>query len=432
MWSSTGQGGDVVIRVEGLGKRYRLGGRRGHGTLSEAVHAALLSPVRAARSWVGQKTDPETVDEKSIWALKDVSFQVKRGEVVGIIGRNGAGKSTVLKILSNITGPNEGYADIYGRVGSLLEVGTGFHPDLTGRENIYLNGAILGMRRAEVQRKFDEIVAFAETERFLDTAVKWYSSGMYMRLAFAVAAHFEPEILMVDEVLAVGDAQFQKKCFQKMKSIGQGGRTILFVSHNMAAIRHICDRALIIEDGRIVADGEANEAVDQYLVRSRNDECQRGAVETESFLVHDVEIRSSTGPVIKTFDPVEIRVRFTAKTHIHDPGLYVAVLSMDHLRLAGIDFRDFATVPPIRASEDAELGFCLDELPILPGEYKLEVSLKDRAADKTEPVPGMFSFEVAASPVYGGREIRPWHGCIGLHARAHATRAAEPVTDRCG
>jgi lipopolysaccharide transport system ATP-binding protein len=200
-----------------------------------------------------------------IWALRDASFEVRRGEVVGIIGRNGAGKSTLLKILSRITEPSEGYGEIHGRVGSLLEVGTGFHNELTGRENIYLNGAILGMKRAEITRKFDDIVAFSEVERFIDTPVKHYSSGMYLRLAFAVAAHLEPEILIVDEVLAVGDSAFQKKCLNKMQEVGREGRTVLFVSHSMSAITRLCERAILLDGGRVVRDGPAPDVVSAYL-----------------------------------------------------------------------------------------------------------------------------------------------------------------------
>jgi len=203
----------------------------------------------------------------TIWALKDVSFEVKQGEVIGIIGRNGAGKSTLLKILSRITEPTEGYADIYGRVGSLLEVGTGFHPELTGRENIFLNGAILGMRKQEIEQKFDEIVNFAEVEKFIDTPVKHYSSGMYLRLAFAVAAHLDPEILLVDEVLAVGDAAFQQKCLGKMGAVAREGRTVLFVSHNMGAITRLCERSICLDEGQIIIDGKSNQVVDHYQFR---------------------------------------------------------------------------------------------------------------------------------------------------------------------
>lgn len=246
---------DVAIRVEGLSKRYRIGERQRYRSLRESLTAAVSAPFRRRNRR----------DQETIWALKDVSFEVKRGEVVGVIGRNGAGKSTLLKILSRITEPTSGRAEVHGRVGSLLEVGTGFHNELTGRENIYLNGAILGMKRAEIARKFDEIVAFAEVERFIDTPVKHYSSGMYLRLAFAVAAHLEPEILLVDEVLAVGDAQFQKKCLGKMGEVSQQGRTVLFVSHNMAAARRLCDSALWIDCGRLREAGATDTVVNHYL-----------------------------------------------------------------------------------------------------------------------------------------------------------------------
>lgn len=236
--------GDIVVRAENLGKSYQIthNSRRGYKTLQEDMLRLLKSPF-------GKRSD--TITRETFWALQDVSFDVKYGEVLGIIGRNGAGKSTLLKILSRITKPTVGRADIYGRIGSLLEVGTGFHPELTGRENIFLNGAILGMARRDIQKHFDEIVAFAEVEQFLDTPVKRYSSGMYMRLAFAVAAHLEPEVLVIDEVLAVGDAEFQKKCLGKMSDIAQSGRTVLFVSHNMNAIEELCTRVLLLNKGTV-------------------------------------------------------------------------------------------------------------------------------------------------------------------------------------
>jgi len=258
---------DIAIRVEGLSKQYRLGAKRErYRTLRDTLTEAFVSPFR----WAGRRRRGETpkaaVLPETIWALQDVSFEVKRGEVVGIIGRNGAGKSSLLKILSRITTPTAGYAEIRGRVGSLLEVGTGFHSELTGGENIYLSGAILGMRRAEIARKFDEIVAFAEVERFIDTPVKHYSSGMYLRLAFAVAAHLEPEILLVDEVLAVGDAMFQRKCLNKMQDVGQQGRTVLFVSHNMPAVTRLCGRTILLDEGRVQRDGPSHQVVGAYLV----------------------------------------------------------------------------------------------------------------------------------------------------------------------
>ncbi len=258
---------DVAIRCEGLAKQYRIGERESYKALRDVVTDAFASPFRRLRSALRHSSNGSAGSEKpNIWALKDVSFEIKRGEVVGIIGRNGAGKSTLLKILSRITEPTHGHADIWGRVGSLLEVGTGFHPELTGRDNIFLNGAILGMRRAEIVRKFDEIVAFAELEKFIDTPVKRYSSGMYVRLAFSVAAHLEPEILLVDEVLAVGDASFQKKCLGKMGQVSREGRTILFVSHNMAAVKALCRKAVLISDGAVAASGMVADVVDDYLL----------------------------------------------------------------------------------------------------------------------------------------------------------------------
>jgi lipopolysaccharide transport system ATP-binding protein len=261
---------DIAIHVESLSKQYRIGKKQEkYKTLRDTLADAFVAPFRRAGNLLrGQATSAAELDE-TIWALKDISFEVKRGEVVGIIGRNGAGKSTLLKILSRITEPTEGYADICGRVGSLLEVGTGFHQELTGRENVYLNGAILGMTRVEIERKFDEIVAFSEVEKFMDTPVKHYSSGMYLRLAFAVAAHLEPEILLVDEVLAVGDAAFQKKCLGKMGNVAQEGRTVLFVSHNMGAITQLCEWALWLDNGQLRLTGPSSDVVAAYLSAGR-------------------------------------------------------------------------------------------------------------------------------------------------------------------
>lgn len=252
---------NAAIQVENLGKSYRIGGLQArYKRFTEALMEALTLPIRRLTK-LGR---PVPTDE-TLWALKDISFEIKQGEVVGIIGRNGAGKSTLLKVISRITEPTEGEARIFGRVGSLLEVGTGFHPELTGRENIYLNGAILGMRKAEIEKKFDEIVDFAEVEKFIDTPVKRYSSGMFVRLAFAVAAHLEPEILLVDEVLAVGDTTFQKKCLGKMSDVSKQGRTVLFVSHNMAAINRLCDKGIWLNDGMVRYIGSAEQAVAAYL-----------------------------------------------------------------------------------------------------------------------------------------------------------------------
>ena len=250
-----------VIAVEGLSKRYRIGGPQVHNSLRDAIAGLVRSPLKRFRA---------NGSDNTIWALDNVSFEVTPGEVVGLIGRNGAGKSTLLKILSQITRPTRGRVALNGRVGSLLEVGTGFHSELTGRENIFLNGAILGMTRAEIYRKFDEIVAFAETEQFLDTPVKHYSSGMTVRLAFAVAAHLEPEIMIIDEVLAVGDTAFQKKCLGKMNEVARAGRTVLFVSHDLNAVNALCERAILLHDGKIATSGPTADVTRFYLDQSNN------------------------------------------------------------------------------------------------------------------------------------------------------------------
>lgn len=251
-----------VVKIQNVSKKYRIGGLHpGYMTFREMIGDVVAAPLRRLRG--GSDSYQE------LWALSDVSLEVRQGEPIGIIGHNGAGKSTLLKILSRITKPTTGQVEIFGRIGSLLEVGTGFHPDLTGRENVYLSGAILGMRRTEINRKFDEIVAFAELEKFIETSVKFYSSGMYVRLAFSVAAHLEPEILIMDEVLAVGDAAFQQKCLDKMHSIRQRGHTIFFVSHNMPAITRLCKRVILLEGGRVKADGDPQSVVNEYIRSTR-------------------------------------------------------------------------------------------------------------------------------------------------------------------
>ena len=283
-----------VIQVEDLGKRYRIGlAPQKYQTLSEKITTALSAPLRAIR----RVSTPKSDAADTIWALRGVNFEVQQGQVLGIIGRNGAGKSTLLKLLSRITEPTTGQLTIRGRVGSLLEVGTGFHPELTGRENIFLNGAILSMKRAEIERKFDEIVAFSEVEQFIDTPVKRYSSGMYLRLAFAVAAHLEPEILVVDEVLAVGDAEFQKKCLGKMGDVAREGRTVLFVSHNMSAILRLTQESIVLEKGQLVLRAPSSQAVDYYLSAGH-------ASSGERFWEAD-EVPAGAAP----FRPVALRLR---------------------------------------------------------------------------------------------------------------------------
>src|SRR3989454_6285934 len=274
---------EVVILAENLGKRYFLTHRRGGRSQYTALRDVIADGVRNFFSaWLFSKDRSRRTDKEEFWALREVNLEVKKGEVIGIIGRNGAGKSTLLKILSRITEPTTGRVGLKGRVASLLEVGTGFHPELTGQENIFLNGAILGMTQAEIRKKFDEIVAFAEIEKFLDTPVKHYSSGMYMRLAFAVAAHLEPEILVIDEVLAVGDAAFQKECLGKMGDVARQGRTVLFVSHNMPAVKSLCGRAILLSGGRLVQDGSVDDVVNAYLTADNDEMARTGIIPNDA------------------------------------------------------------------------------------------------------------------------------------------------------
>ncbi len=314
-----------IIRIEHLSKRYRIGARQMHNSLRDAVAATIRAPFDRTRN--GKSTPDNT-----IWALKDVSFEVAPGEVIGIIGRNGAGKSTLLKVLSRITKPTKGRVSLNGRVGSLLEVGTGFHSELTGRENIFLNGAILGMARQEIARKFDEIVAFAETEAFLDTPVKHYSSGMTVRLAFAVAAHLEPEIMIVDEVLAVGDAVFQKKCLGKMNEISRTGRTVLFVSHDISAVNALCERAILLHEGSIVMSGPAREVSAYYLDRANRLYSPITWTSAPQGKNSEIELKSagtSQGGVptqaIDCREPFTISLQYEAKMALRNSRFFIVV-----------------------------------------------------------------------------------------------------------
>src|SRR6185503_18260307 len=314
-----------IIKVENLGKRYRLGARQTpYGSLRDSLAGVVRAPWKRL-----QRNGPNPL----IWALRDVSFTIQPGEAVGIVGRNGAGKSTLLKLLSRITEPTTGLIELYGRIASLLEVGTGFHPELTGRENIYLNGAILGMTRAEIRRKFDEIVAFAEVEPFIDTPVKHFSSGMYLRLAFAVAAHLEPEILLVDEVLAVGDARFQRKCLDKMQEVGKQGRTVLFVSHNMPAVTRLCSRTILLDAGRVIGDGPSSEIVSAYLSSGLGTTAAREWPELDEAPGNDVvklravRVQSQAGTVTDAMDirrPITIEMDYEVlkSGHVLVPNLH--------------------------------------------------------------------------------------------------------------
>ncbi len=381
---------NIAIHVENLGKMYHIGGpQEPYKTLRDSLVNAAYAPVRRLRSTF-ERSNVQRPKDDHFWALKDVSFNVKRGEVVGIIGRNGAGKSTLLKILSRITEPTEGIAEIHGRVGSLLEVGTGFHAELTGRENIYLNGAILGMKKAEIERKFDEIVAFAEIEKFLDTPVKRYSSGMYVRLAFAVAAHLEPEILLVDEVLAVGDIGFQKKCLGKMGDIGQSGRTVFFVSHNMPSIARLCERTILLDNGRVLQDGPSHEVVGMYLhsglgttaTREWSDIAKAPGNEIVRLLA--VRVRTEDGQVADAVDirrPVGIEMEF----EVLQPG-YVLTPNYHFFNEEGINVFVASDLDPQWRRRHRPVGRYISTAWI-PGNYLSEGTMIVGAAISTmDPV----------------------------------------------
>lgn len=370
---------DLAISVQGLGKKYRIHHqkRERYKALRDVIPRKIAELVRRDR-----RSFESTED---FWALRDVSFDIRRGEVIGIIGRNGAGKSTLLKILSQITDPSEGRVELVGRVASLLEVGTGFHPELTGRENIFLNGAILGMPRADIRRKFDEIVAFAEVDQFIDTPVKHFSSGMYMRLAFAVAAHLETENLIVDEVLAVGDAEFQKKCLGKMSEVAQGGRTVLFVSHNMGAIRRLTQRCILLDRGRVRADAPVQEAIELYLKEATDGvmggtfERQTPPPDSKPFHVYRVTTRNGPdGEPVAQFDcdkPITICVDYTATRQVAGLYGYMALQRADGTILYEGDSRDGPHNPLEQLSQGS--GTLVIELParvLGAGSYQLYMS----------------------------------------------------------
>jgi lipopolysaccharide transport system ATP-binding protein len=367
---------DYAIKVEHLSKRYRLGQRESYRALRETLVDVAAAPFRWLRSGRHDRTTQDTV-----WALRDISLEVSPGEVLGVIGHNGAGKSTLLKILSRITEPTEGRAEVHGRVGSLLEVGTGFHPELTGRENIFLNGAILGMKRAEIARRFDEMVAFAEVERFIDTPVKRYSSGMYLRLAFAVAAHLEPEILLVDEVLAVGDAAFQKKCLGRMGDVAREGRTVLFVSHNLPSIEKLCGRVIVIDGGRITLQGDPVTCIAGYL-GSRTE--PRSGIDLGAVARLDprltpvlsrLELRDGAGvpaSVVGCGEPLEFVLSYSAPAEIVNPSFGVIISNGMGTPLFFLQTRAQLGVWE-KAARHGRVVCRLDSVPLVPGEYLLTV-----------------------------------------------------------
>ena len=408
---------DVVIRAEGLGKKYVIGQQTStlerYKSLRDVVGRKVKGLGRAALNVARGRNIVASDELEEFWALKDVSFEIRRGEVVGIIGRNGAGKSTLLKVLSRITEPTEGRASLRGRIASLLEVGTGFHPELTGRENIYLNGAILGMARHEIKVRFDAIVDFAEIEKFLDTPVKRYSSGMYVRLAFAVAAHLDPEILVVDEVLAVGDAEFQRKCLGKMSEVAGGGRTVLVVSHNMPMVKNLCSRAIVLAGGRSAFDGGVEPAIQHFLhsanagggqsLKARTDRRGDGRLRFT-----EVRVEGTRPDILRMGEEARIGLFYDAEQEIRDAHFVFHVENawgQTILRLATRESGSPMNIPAGNGSVTCSIS----QIQLLPGQYTLLIAASTSHYEYMDYVNRAVVFEVVENDVYGTGRI-PQYG----------------------
>ena len=418
--------GTPAIRVEHVGKRYELGAAHGGGVLlSERLQSALAAPIRALRPRRSPThlLQPAHPHREELWALRDVSLEVERGEIVGLIGPNGAGKSTLLKLLAAITRPTEGRITIWGRTATLLEVGTGFHPELTGRENVFVNGAILGMRRREIERRFDDIVEFSGVERFIDTPVKRYSSGMYVRLAFAVAAQLDPEILLVDEVLAVGDAEFQRKCLGKMEEASELGRTVVFVSHDLNAVQRLCSRAYVIDKGTIVAQGTPSQAVTAYL--RGPGPVQRGGVAvippeaerfhgTEAAALRRVTMSDHEGRRISSLrlgQPFRVSLIFEAEREMEEAIVELGIATADGQRVATMQNVD-RSGSPLALTEGLNEVEVEVSVTLLPGEYALDVGVHHPHGVSADAVQGAFRFTAGNEPVEG-QEGWPWPSVRG-------------------
>jgi lipopolysaccharide transport system ATP-binding protein len=391
---------DTIIKVEGLSKRYRIGEARAR---YQTFREMLVNMVKA-RFRIPRRQNMDGQSENLFWALNDVSFEVKQSEIIGIIGQNGAGKSTLLKILSRITEPTKGRVEIHGRVASLLEVGTGFHQELTGRENIYVNGSIMGMKRREIDAKFDQIVSFAEIEKFIDTPVKHYSSGMYVRLAFAVAAHLEPEVLLVDEVLAVGDASFQKKCLGKMEDVAKQGRTVLFVSHNMAAIRTLCHRAILLKQGQILLDAGSSEAIERYMAMSvdieqpadRSLEHADRVEGGEIARITRIALRSEMGKPQTSFsiwEPMVVELGVKSKDLPEPVSLWVCFYSSYGSIVLSV-FQYDVMRPFVAGPTEKTVRVHIDPNGLVPGNYSLAVGVVGRQNESYDWVSSAIAFNV--------------------------------------
>lgn len=424
---------ESIITVENLSKRYIIGHQR---SKDDGFRHVIEDAVRAPLKWLRYRREQNKQQREEFWALKDVSFEVKQGEVLGIIGRNGAGKSTLLKILSRITEPTSGRIEIEGRVASLLEVGTGFHPELTGRENIFLNGAILGMSRVDIIRRFDEIVAFSEIERFLDTPVKRYSSGMYVRLAFAVAAHLEPEILIVDEVLAVGDARFQRKCLGKMQDVSsKDGRTVLFVSHNMAAVQELCSRVIVMRSGTVQFDGFPAGATSEYLGDASTsgngwvdltDHPSRSR--SHKILISRLAMISADGtPTSRVFpdDEVRIEIEVNPEKIIREPRMALAIEDANGRRLFTVaSYFSNNALPPI--SGPTMVSCFIGALNLGAGRYLLSVSIGDKSDGLLDSLDSAVWIEVDWKNNFGNGE--PYYSVYGPMLRRSEWHLLQPAS----
>lgn len=413
---------DIAIKAENIGKLYRIGEFVGYSTLRESLTNAVLSPFRALRHGEIKRSEKD-----SIWALKDVSFEIKQGEVVGLIGRNGAGKSTLLKVLARITEPTEGYIEARGRVSSLLEVGTGFHPELTGRENIYLNGAILGMRKKEIDSRFDEIVEFSGVEKFINTPLKRYSSGMQVRLAFAVAAHLEPDVLLVDEVLAVGDAEFQKKSLGKMQDIAGSGRTVLFVSHNMAAITSLCRSGILLDSGLLVMKGPTDKCVSYYLSKGLTENSAEkdtsGLERPTQHLGLGTALRitrvclhtDNDKSVVKCGEPLMITMDFSCSEVLEDVTLGFAIETLGGIRVLDSASIESVSIPHLNPGKYSITGG-YEENPLSPGYYNLVVGARC-AKGGLDWLPEVMTFTVVDEQQYDSLWLEENNGIIRLPSK---------------
>jgi len=415
----------AIIRTEGLGKRYLIGQRLPYRTLRESIRRWAVAPAR--RVFAPSRDLATGSPDHHVWALRDVSFEVMPGEVLGVIGRNGAGKSTLLKILTRITKPTEGRAEIMGRVGSLLEVGTGFHPELTGGENIYLSGAILGMSRAEVRRKFDEIVDFSGVGQFLDTPVKRYSSGMQVRLAFAVAAHLEPEILLIDEVLAVGDAEFQRKCLGKMRDVASGGRTVLFISHNVGAVASLCHRAMVLDAGRPQFLGAVDEAIQRYLQTAaaasvgyadlRQAPGRYANRRPQILWVSTHDEHGDTTANFTTDRPISIRLGYELEEPVEAGYCQINVFDQYGIQITALS--NMLGQGPFQLGRKGTLHCRVNDLHLANGEYSFDLAIGPALPQRhsVDYVPSAISIRVRIGDYLGGGQLAPGQGVVAQRSQ---------------